>query len=345
MKKTPDPLRSKLRRLMLLIALFAFVPSALLLTVGILILVLGHATRDTVFGLMTVGLTATLVGGVVATVAYVRRETSVAQLQTEFVNKVSHDLRTPLTSIRLFVESLQTGRLSDPEKTREALDTLVTETERLSAMIDRLLGWARMEAGKRRYHLEAETPQRVIEAALSAFRPQLLTADVRLSSEVQSDLPRVRVDVPAMTEALLNLLQNALKYTGDHKVITVRCARRGLMVAFSVSDNGPGIPKTEHRRVFEKFYRLTRPDHIPQPQGTGLGLSIVYHIVHAHGGTTSVESDLGQGATFTVLLPGVEPVPGSPERGGPVESKGVTGADRTTTGLGLPRGARPGEAE
>jgi two-component system phosphate regulon sensor histidine kinase PhoR len=304
-----DPQRSKLRRLMLLIALFAFVPSGLLLIVGVLILVLGHATRDVVFGVMTVGLTGTLVGGVIATVYYVRRESSVAHLQTEFVNKVSHDLRTPLTSIRLFVETLQSGRLSDPEKVQLALDTIATETQRLSAMIDRLLGWARMEAGKRIYRFEEVPPSEVLAVALRAFQAQLLTADVKvkLESHCQEGLPLIYVDVAAMSEALLNLLQNAFKYTGSQKAITVRVQRSGAYVAISVTDNGPGIPKAEHRRVFEKFYRLTRPDAPLQPPGTGLGLSMVYHIVHAHEGQTTVDSELGQGATFTILLPARSP--------------------------------------
>lgn len=302
-----DIQRSKLRGLMLLIALFAFVPSGLLLTVGVAILVLGHATHDFIFGIMTLGLTVTLLGGVVATVLYVRRESSVAQLQTEFVNKVSHDLRTPLTSIRLFVETLQSGRLRDPEKIQQALDTIAAETGRLSAMIDRLLGWARMEAGKRIYRPEETSPERILAAALAAFEPQLLTADVKLSKEIQSDLPPIYADGAALSEALINLLQNAFKYTGPQKVIAVRCARKGMFVTFSVSDNGPGIPKAEHRRIFEKFYSLTRSDAPIQPQGTGLGLSMVYHIVRAHDGTTTVDSELGQGATFTIQLPAYLP--------------------------------------
>lgn len=309
MPKRYDLQRRKLRRLMTLVAIFAFTPSALLLTVGVLILVLGHATRDLIFGVLTLSLTATLLGGVAATVVYVRRESSVAHLQTEFVNKVSHDLRTPLTSIRLFVETLQAGRLRDPEKVQQALDTIAAETSRLSAMIDRLLGWARMEAGRRIYRLEEASPRTVVEAALRAFEPQLLTAsDVKLSTEIadEAELPKVRVDLPAMQEALLNLLQNAFHYTGAHKIISVRCSRRERGVAITISDNGPGIPKTEHRRIFEKFYRLTREDLPRQPPGSGLGLSMVYHIVSAHGGTVAVESELGQGATFTVTLPSVE---------------------------------------
>ncbi len=304
MPKFHDLQRRKLRRLMMLVSLFAFLPSGLLLTVGVLILVFGHATKDLVFGVITLGLTVTLLGGVAATVLYVRRESSVAHLQTEFVNKVSHDLRTPLTSIRLFVETLQGGRLHDPDKIQQALDTIATETARLTNMIDRLLGWARIEAGKRVYQQEPHPAREVVEAALQAFAPQLLTAaDVKLVTQLADDLPSVNVDLPAMSEALLNLLQNAFHYTGPHKVITVRCVRRGTQVVISVGDNGPGIPKHEHRRVFEKFYRLTRDDLARQPQGTGLGLSMVHHIVRAHDGMTTVESEVGQGATFSILLP------------------------------------------
>ena len=308
MPKFHDLQRRKLRRLMMLVSLFAFLPSGLLLTVGVLILVFGHATKDLVFGVITLGLTVTLLGGVAATVLYVRRESSVAHLQTEFVNKVSHDLRTPLTSIRLFVETLQGGRLHDPEKIQQALDTIATETARLTNMIDRLLGWARIEAGKRVYRPQPHPAREVVEAALQAFEPQLLTAaDVKLLTHIADDLPSVSVDLPAMSEALLNLLQNAFHYTGPHKVITVRCVRRGTQVVISVGDNGPGIPKHEHRRVFEKFYRLTRDDLARQPQGTGLGLSMVHHIVRAHDGMTTVDSEVRQGATFTILLPSLPP--------------------------------------
>ena len=308
MPKFHDVQRRKLRRLMMLVSLFAFLPSGLLLTVGVLILVFGHATKDVVFGVITLGLTVTLLGGVALTVIYVRRESSVAQLQTEFVNKVSHDLRTPLTSIRLFVETLQGGRLRDPDKIQQALDTIATETARLTNMIDRLLGWARIEAGKRIYRPMEHPAREVVTAALQAFEPQLLTAgDVKLVTQIADDLPSINVDLPAMSEALLNLLQNAFHYTGPHKLITVRCFRRGTQVVISVSDNGPGIPKHEHRRVFEKFYRLTRDDLPLQPQGTGLGLSMVHHIVRAHDGTTTVDSEVGQGATFSIVLPSTPP--------------------------------------
>ncbi|MDW8281697.1 MAG: HAMP domain-containing sensor histidine kinase [Myxococcales bacterium] len=310
MTKVYDIQRSKLRWLMALVMLFSLVPSALLLTVGVLVLVLGHATKDVVFGVLILGLASTLLGGVVATVLYVRRETTVARLQTEFVSKVSHDLRTPLTSIRLFVETLQEGRLRDPDKVQQALDVIAMETSRLSAMINRLLGWARMEAGRRIYRMELESPHRVVEAALAAFEPQRLTADVTLEKQVEPDLPLVRIDLHAMSEALLNLLQNAFHYTGPQKHIRVSCRRYGKQVAIAVADNGPGIAKKDQKRIFEKFYRVARDDAPLQVQGSGLGLAMVHHIVRAHGGLTRVESELGRGATFTIYLPAAAPAEG-----------------------------------
>ena len=300
---------------MALVMLFSLVPSAILLLVGVLVLVLGHATKDVVFGVLILGLASTLLGGVAATVLYVRRETSLARLQTEFVSKVSHDLRTPLTSIRLFAETLREGRLRDPEGIRQAAALITKESERLSAMISRLLGWARMEAGKRSYDMEPLPPERIIDAALEAFEPQRLTGGVALSREVAPGLPLVNADLDAMSEALLNILQNAYHYTGPDKRIRVSCRAVGWPpfgeVHFAVQDNGPGIAKKDQRHIFEKFYRVVRSvreEDNPNPapihvEGTGLGLAIVSHIVHAHQGTVTVESEPGRGATFTIRLP------------------------------------------
>jgi two-component system phosphate regulon sensor histidine kinase PhoR len=295
----------KLRRALALIIGFVFVPALLLLTVGILILVFGSAARDYLFGGLILALVATTVAGTAATVAVLHREAKVARLQTDFVNKVSHDLRTPLTSIRMFVETLQLGRAQDPERHREALEILAEETGRLSGLINRLLDWARMESGRRAYHLERQPVEAIVDGALEAFAPQLLQRPAAISRSVEPDLPPVLADREALSEALLNLLNNAHKYTGAEKRIAVAARRAGASVQVSVSDNGPGIPAPDQKRIFEKFYRARDP-LLRSIEGSGLGLAMVKHIVKAHGGTVSVSSRPGQGSTFTIALPAAE---------------------------------------
>jgi two-component system phosphate regulon sensor histidine kinase PhoR len=254
-----------------------------------------------------VSLSLTMVAGIVATFAYLKRGATLSRLQTEFVNKVSHDLRTPLTSIRMFVETLQMRRLQDPIKVQQCLDVLSQESARLSAMIDRLLGWARMEAGKRNYQTERERVGNLVDAALEAFEPQRLSGDqVEIMRDVPEGLPDLAIDLAAMSEALLNLLQNAFKYTGAAKQIGVRARAGQGTVEIEVWDNGPGIPLPEQKRIFEKFYRA-RDIQAGAVEGSGLGLAIVQHIVVAHGGQVTVHSEVGHGATFKVSLPAIAP--------------------------------------
>ncbi len=305
--KKYDKYAAQIRMLIVLVLCFAVAPAALLLTVGVLVLVFGHQAHDIVFGVLILSLAATLIAGVTATVVYVRRGTSLAKLQAEFVQKVSHDLRTPLTSIKMFVETLQDGRMRDPEKVEECLDVLARETDRLTAMVERLLAWARMEAGRRGYEPERTTVAAVVGAALDGLETQIklggLESITHVTREIADDLPPIDVDPEALSEALLNLLSNSLRSTGPtNKEIRVRAVKREGEVEITVSDNGPGIPQHAQSRIFEKFYRVVDPA-LPDVDGTGLGLAIVHHIVRAHRGRITVESDSGKGCTFHIILP------------------------------------------
>jgi two-component system phosphate regulon sensor histidine kinase PhoR len=293
------------RRVLPLIIGFVFVPAALMLTVGVLILVFGAAPRDYVFGALILTLVATTVAGSAATLIVVQREARVARLQTDFVNKVSHDLRTPLTSIRMFVETLQMGRLPDDARRAEALEIIAEETARLSILINRLLDWARMESGRRRFDLERQPVVPIIEDALQAFGPLQFTHPVELTRDLAPDLPEVVADREALSGALLDLLYNAHKYTGPDKRITVSAVRSGPTVVIGVADNGPGISLPDQKRIFDKFYRARDPLQ-RTIEGSGLGLAMVKHIVGAHGGKVAVSSEVGQGATFTITLPAAE---------------------------------------
>jgi len=259
--------------------------------------------RNTIIysSLMVVFLALVIIG-VVITARFIHRELRLSRLQTDFVSNISHELRTPLTSIRMFIETLQMGRARSEAEVQECLDIVATESERLTTMIERILGWARMEAGKRVYSFQPVPVSELIDEVLRAFLTQQLMAEISLHREEAPDLPPVYVDRAAMVEALLNLLYNAVKYTGEKKEITLKaCLSRGL-VALEVADNGVGISAQDRKRVFDKFYRadalLSR-----KTEGSGLGLTIVRHVVEAHGGKILVESELGIGSRFTLLLP------------------------------------------
>src|SRR5512147_1142269 len=180
-----------------------------MLTVGILILVYGSVARDYLFGGVILALVATTVVGTAATLAVLNREARVARLQTDFVNKVSHDLRTPLTSIRMFVETMQMGRLPDPARQAEALSIIAAETTRLSGLINRLLDWARMESGKRSYQLEPVAVSDLLDDALAALEPLLLQSPAEVSCQVTPGLPPILADREALADAVTNLLHNA----------------------------------------------------------------------------------------------------------------------------------------
>jgi two-component system phosphate regulon sensor histidine kinase PhoR len=302
-----DKYAQQIRMLVVLVLCFAVAPGALLVTVGVLVLVFGHQVHDIIFGILIMSLALTLIAGITATVVYVRRGTSLARLQAEFVQKVSHDLRTPLTSIKMFVETLQGGRLTDRDKVEECLDVLARETDRLTGMVERLLEWARMEAGSRAYDVGRTSVGTVVDMALEGLNALVtlsgLEEATHVHREIADDLPLVDVDPDAMSEALLNVMSNALRYTPrDKKEISVRAVKRDKEVVITISDNGPGIPQHEQSRIFEKFYRVVDPA-LPDVDGTGLGLAMVHHIVRAHRGRITVQSDVGKGAAFHIVLP------------------------------------------
>jgi len=255
-----------------------------------------------VYGLLLGVFYVTLVVGVVYTARALYLHARISRLKTDFVSLVSHELRTPLTSIRMFIETLALGRVEDERQTQEVLGLLKRETERLSEMIEAVLDWSRLESGRQTFKKERLEVKQVVDSSLAAFRAQRLEATVALSAEVAEGLPAIEGDREALAGALLNLLHNAYKYGGEDKRIALRAHPDKKGVAIEVEDHGMGIPKRDRRRVFDRFYRvdnlLTR-----DTEGSGLGLSISRRIVEAHGGSLTLESEVGRGSTFTVHLP------------------------------------------
>ena len=233
-----------------------------------------------------------------------RRQARLASLKTALVSAVSHELKTPLASMRLLVDTLLEDDALDPKKTREYLKLMAVENARLTRVIDNFLTFSRLERNRQRFAFAPANPADIVQDALAAI-PEERRREHPPHVEIAPDLPPVVADQDAMVTVLVNLLDNAYKYTPDDKCITVRVSREsgtGDHVMFAVEDNGIGIPVREQKRIFRRFYRVDRR-LARETTGSGLGLSIVDAIVRAHGGTVRVDSRQQQGSTFTVSVP------------------------------------------
>lgn len=289
---------------MQLLVYLVIVPSGLLLALGIVTMIIGHAGFDLLLGILMVSFVAAVSTGVALTLIFIRREANLSELQADFVSKVSHELRTPLTAIRLFAETLERSK-DDPKTQEECVEMLALETEKLSNRIERLLDWGRMEAGRKSFEMKPTTAFELVKSAADAFSPLRTDDKLLFESQVDEDVPSVLVDRDAMTDAIVNLLSNARKYGGTPPIVSLRAYLDATgRVAFEVKDNGAGIPRGEHRRIFDKFYRID--DRLSRArEGSGLGLAIVKHIVRAHGGRVVVDSKAAPnsiGSTFRILL-------------------------------------------
>jgi signal transduction histidine kinase len=266
------------------------------------------SARQTRFYLWTGFLVVLIIAMVALLVArYVAAQMRLARLKNELVSTVSHELKTPLASIRALVDTLAAGRFRDEQQLREYLQLIAKENLRLCHLIENFLAFSRMERGRQRFRFEDLAPAAVVAAAVDALKKRLASAHCNFDVRVEPDLPPLRGDADALSTVLINLLDNACKYTGDEKRICVRAFAEGRQVCFEVQDNGIGLDRREARKIFARFYQvdqsLTR-----QRGGCGLGLSIVKFIVQAHAGVVEVQSEPGQGSIFRVKIPLTGPV-------------------------------------
>lgn len=287
-------------RIVQLLVYLVIVPTTLILSVGIVLMFIGNIF-NLLFGVLTVSFVLVVVTGVVLVLVFLRREANLSELQADFISKVSHELRTPLTSIRLFVETIGRSR-GDTLTEDKCLDALARETDWLTQLIERLLDWGRMEAGRKQFEMTDDTVEAIVEASVDAFTPvRAHNSHLDFSAEVENGLPNVHVDRGAMVDAIGNLLSNAFKYGGSPPVVRLRAVHFQSGVAIEVSDNGDGISRVEHHRIFDKFYRID--DRLSRErEGSGLGLAIVKHIVRAHHGRIQLDSAKGKGSTFRIIL-------------------------------------------
>lgn len=252
-------------------------------------------------GLVVVG--ATFFG-----LRYTVRQLELAQIKSSFVSNVSHELKTPIALIRLAVETLEMRRLSAPEDTEKFLRSISRETMRLNQLVDNILDFARLEAGKKVFQFATVNVLDLVREAADSFRPRLEHLGFQLDVNLPEELPAVRGDGPALTQCVLNLLDNAMKYSKTRREVVVSAALREdaagrePSVTISVSDRGIGISPRDQKSIFEKFVRI-ETGLVHDVKGAGLGLSLVDQIMRAHGGRIELKSALGEGSTFTLVLP------------------------------------------
>jgi signal transduction histidine kinase len=245
---------------------------------------------------------AVLIGGILFVLRMTSREMRLARDRSTFLSNVTHDLKTPLTSIRMFIDTLRMGRIQDEKETRECLEVMANETGRLTRLIDRVLDFSKAERGTKMYDFREVDVGTVIDRASAIFRKQMTEDGWELKAQVAEDLSSVRADPDAVIEVLLNLLDNAYKYSEEEKKIIVRAGSADGRVSIAVLDRGIGIAKKDQDRIFDPFFRSD--DSLSRDvDGTGLGLAHSRHVMRAHGGDIMVESEPGRGSIFTISLP------------------------------------------
>jgi signal transduction histidine kinase len=232
----------------------------------------------------------------------VNRDVRMTEVRSQFVASVSHELKTPLTAIRMFAETLAMGRSRDECTRSEYLETIVNESERLARLVDNVLDFSKIEQGKKIYRLRPARLEDIAGSAVRAMQFPLAQQGFKLHFSAEEDLPEIQADADAIQQAILNLLTNAMKYSGDSREIDLCLYARNADAVIEVVDRGLGLAPEEQKHIFEKFYRA--PSHESQLiAGTGLGLTLVAHIAKAHHGRVEVESAPGAGSRFSIIIP------------------------------------------
>jgi signal transduction histidine kinase len=249
----------------------------------------------------TGGAFVVLLGAVGLSVGAVARQMRLSQMKSDFVSNVSHELRTPLSSIRVFGEYMRLGRVEKPEKIRQYGEYIEAESRRLTQLINNILDFSKIESAEKKYRFCTTDLVDLVEQTVAAFEVPLRDQGVSIAFHAEP-VPMLNVDKDALAQVVVNLLDNAVKYSDGRKLIDVCVTNSGTDVRIAVRDHGIGIPAAEQKKIYEKFYRVGST-LVHDVKGSGLGLSIVMHVVQAHGGRVELVSNPGDGSTFTIVLP------------------------------------------
>lgn len=253
---------------------------------------------------LSVIMTGLLIAGIYLALRTASREMRLSRMKSDFVSNVSHELRTPLASIRVFGEFFKSGWVDEPQKSIEYGEYIENESRRLTHLINNILDFSKIESGGKTYDFKKADIEQVVDDTLKAFEARLVQSgfDVVLEAPEKS-LPQAIINRDAITQSLVNLIDNAIKYSGPSKKIVIRLGQEEGYITISVTDYGIGIAGDEQQRIFDQFYRVGT-GLVHDVKGTGLGLAIVKHIIDAHRGKITVKSQPGSGSTFTMHLPG-----------------------------------------
>lgn len=232
----------------------------------------------------------------------VARQAKLSQMKSDFVSNVSHELRTPLASIRVFGEYMRLGRVTKAEKIQQYGEYIEAESRRLTQLINNILDFSKIESEEKKYRFCDLDVVELVEHTAAGLEMPLRDQGFAFSLVAASHPPLLRIDKDALGQVLVNLIDNAVKYSGERKEIDIRIEQTGSEVRIAVRDRGIGIPHSEQKKIFEKFYRVGS-GLVHDVKGSGLGLAIVEHVVKAHGGRVEVSSTPGEGSTFTIVLP------------------------------------------
>jgi two-component system phosphate regulon sensor histidine kinase PhoR len=247
-------------------------------------------------------LTVVLIIGVWIVYRNIRKEVEIAQIKSDFVSNVSHELRTPLSLISMFSETLEMDRIKTEEKKKEYYSIISQEANRLSKIVNSILNFSKMEAGKRQYNFVDSYLNDVAENVYRSYKFHLEQKGFTFNIIKDESIPIIKIDEEAVSEAIVNLVDNAVKYSDNNREITIRTGLESNFTYVEVEDKGIGIPERDKKKIFEKFFRVSS-GNVHNVKGSGIGLSIVKHIVDAHKGKIELSSEVGKGSKFKLLFP------------------------------------------
>jgi signal transduction histidine kinase/tetratricopeptide (TPR) repeat protein len=252
--------------------------------------------------MLFIGIISVMIIGSILMIRALIHESELSRMKSEFVSNVSHELKTPLALIRMFGETLDSGIVTDEKDKRKFYSIIRKESERLTHLINNVLDFSRMDTGAKEYNFQETDIVEVVRSSLEAYKFQMSDNGFKIESELPDESVILKIDKDAILQVLLNLLNNAVKYSDEEKYIVVKVLKDTASALISVADHGVGIPKEEMKKIFGKFYRISTA-RTKETKGSGLGLTLVKHIVEAHRGTIEVESEVLKGSKFTVRIP------------------------------------------